>query len=52
MHRIDKLLLTLTSEEVQQIRSAVLYRDKVEALRVLKEVLAKKIELMLKKRCK
>ncbi len=52
MPRIDKTLVILTAQEVEQIRLAVLHGDKAAALRILTSVLGKKIELMLRKRCK
>lgn len=51
MHRIDKTLLVLSREEVESIRQAVARHDRVEALR-LANLLGKKVELILKKRCR
>jgi len=51
MRRIDKMLLVLSREEVESIRQAVARRDRVEALRLV-NLLGKKIELMLKKKCR
>jgi hypothetical protein len=50
--RIDKTLIVLSEQEVKRIASVVAREDSIEALRVMKEVLAKRIELILKKRCK
>jgi hypothetical protein len=52
MLRIDKTLIVLTKQDAEGIASTVARADKVEALRLLKELLAKKIELALRKRCK
>ena len=52
MLRIDKTLIVLTKQEAAGIAATVARGDKTEALRVLKELLAKKIELALRKRCK
>ena len=45
-------LVVLTAQEAEQIRSAVVRHDRAAALRLLTEVLGKKIELMLRRRCK
>ena len=52
MTRIDKTLIVLSEQEVKRIASVVAREDSIEALRVMKEVLARRIELILKKRCR
>ena len=52
MHRIDKTLIVLTLEEAERISRMLAGRDSLAALRVLKDVLGKKVELALKKRCR
>ncbi len=52
MRRIDKTLVILTKQETEQIKFTVEQRDRTRALWIVKDMLGKKIELMLKKRCK
>lgn len=52
MPRIDKTLVILTKQEAKQIQAVVERRDKKQAFSLLRDMLGKKIELMLKKRCK
>jgi hypothetical protein len=52
MPRVDKTLVILTKQDALQIKSAVERRDKKQAFLLLRDVLGKKIELMLKRRCK
>lgn len=52
MHRIDKTLIVLDRSEVEQMKCAVAKRDGAAALRLVKDIVARKVELALKKRCK
>ena len=52
MPRIDKTLVVLTAQEVEKIELAVMRRDRTAALSVVTKLLGKKVELMLKRRCK
>lgn len=52
MVRVDKMLIVLTKQEAEEIKSTVARCDSMEALRLLRELLAKKVELALRKRCK
>ena len=52
MTRIDKTLIVLSRPEAERIGSVVTQKDRAEALRVLRDVIAKKVELVLRRRCK
>ena len=49
MHGVGKVIIVLTAQESDHIKSVIARWDKAEALRILEQVLAGKIEIVHKR---